>query len=201
MTDATDSDRIRSLLNKERAARDLGLWDEMAECFGPDSRITASWFEGTGDEFVEASKRRRGAGEPTNFHEIGNIAVTINGNRGLAEAPMTIIARGRFGGLDVDIVSHNRIYARVERSKTSSAWHVVAYEPVYMSEILIPVFPNHTAPSTDSLGPLIDRPYRWLAYMLEQSGVTVDPELPGIDRPDLVRDLKAQQAAWLNDAA
>ena len=49
MDDVTE---ITQLVLRERQGRDRGWWAQMADCFHPDSRVTLSWFDGPGSEFV-----------------------------------------------------------------------------------------------------------------------------------------------------
>lgn len=47
---------IQELIQFERFCRDNYLWEGMLQCFSKDSRVNISWFDGTGEEFVESSK-------------------------------------------------------------------------------------------------------------------------------------------------
>ena len=54
---------VAELVQRERAARDQGIWDEMAACYHPESRIETAWFKGTGAEFVARTSRMLGDGK------------------------------------------------------------------------------------------------------------------------------------------
>ncbi len=44
----------------------------------------------------------------------------------------------------------------------------------------------------------IDRPYRYLAAILETAGYAIGDDLPGTDRPELAADYIAAHHTWLH---
>ena len=81
--DAADVSTITQLILKERESRDLGRWDDMRECFFPDSHVRISWFTGNGHDFVEGSKdmaRRQVLAK----HRLGPVRVRLSGDRAVA---------------------------------------------------------------------------------------------------------------------
>jgi hypothetical protein len=44
------------LVLRERFSRDLGLWEQMRDCFHDDSVVRISWINASGPEFVRRSK-------------------------------------------------------------------------------------------------------------------------------------------------
>ena len=55
--DMLEKFRVRELVEYERFCRDNALWDSMLACFAQDSRVEISWYQGSGQGFVEASKK------------------------------------------------------------------------------------------------------------------------------------------------
>src|SRR5579863_2500123 len=53
--DSADITFISQLILRERESRDLGRWDQMRDCFWPDSVVRISWFRGNGPDFVTGS--------------------------------------------------------------------------------------------------------------------------------------------------
>ena len=97
--DAVDTSAITQLILKERESRDLGRWDDMRDCFHPDSEIRISWFRGNGADFVTGSidmARRNVLAK----HRLSPIRVTLSGDRAVCtmsaiiEIPVALRATG-----------------------------------------------------------------------------------------------------------
>ena len=73
--DMLEKFRVRELVEYERFCRDNALWDSMLACFAQDSRVEISWYQGSGQGFVEASKKMK-AKAP---HKLNNTLVWLNG--------------------------------------------------------------------------------------------------------------------------
>lgn len=56
VTEAADISAITQLILRERSGRDLGLWQQMLDCYHPDSRVRLSWIDDTGPKFVRRSR-------------------------------------------------------------------------------------------------------------------------------------------------
>ena len=54
--EAADVSAVSQLVLRERLSRDLGLWDQMRDCFHDDSVVRISWINASGPEFVRRSK-------------------------------------------------------------------------------------------------------------------------------------------------
>ena len=54
--DAADVTAVSQLIVRERLSRDLGLWEQMHDCYHEDSVVRLSWLNGSGPEFVRRSK-------------------------------------------------------------------------------------------------------------------------------------------------
>ena len=54
--DAANVCAVTQLVLRERLSRDLGLWEQMRDCFHDDSVVRFSWINASGPEFVRRSK-------------------------------------------------------------------------------------------------------------------------------------------------
>lgn len=189
---------VAEVVQTERAARDQGQWARMADCYHPDSVVSISWIETSGPAFVEASRQAFAAGV-RHMHQMAPTLVTLAGDRALAETGCAILLAGRIGGVEVQVTTQARLHARVERRR-DGVWRIAALEAVYNADAIQPAIPGQV-PMLDADRLAGYRPtYRFLSYLLAESGKTARPDLPGIDRPDLVDALLAQQRRWLSDS-
>ena len=81
--DSADITSISQLILRERESRDMGRWEQMRECFWPDSVVRISWFRGNGPDFVTSSidMARRGI---LAKHRLGPVLATLAGDRAIA---------------------------------------------------------------------------------------------------------------------
>jgi hypothetical protein len=193
MDDQADMLAISQLICFERHWRDKGQWEKMRSAYHPDSVVRVAWFQGTGFEFVEASKGMHREGQSK--HRLSPPIVRLNGDRGLAETDTIIETRTRYNGIEVDTSANCRLFSRVR--KDEGVWRLASLDVIYEKDRLAPVNPS------DQL--TIDREelqryrpsYRFLCYTLQSIGREIDPTLPGDDRPDLVAALYAEAEDWL----
>src|SRR5580700_36326 len=80
--DAVDTTAVSQLVLRERFGRDLGLWEQMRDCYHDDSIVRISWMKGSGPEFVSHSKEMAQRGVRAN-HRLGPILVTLAGDRAI----------------------------------------------------------------------------------------------------------------------
>jgi len=85
-TDIEQLDRaaVTDLVQRERAARDGWAWEEMAACYHPQSRIEVSWFQGSGAEFTEASRKNAARGR-FSLHHLGASIGAVKDDRATAD--------------------------------------------------------------------------------------------------------------------
>jgi hypothetical protein len=193
VTDAADVSAITQLVLTERECRDLGRWARMRECFHPDSLVRLSWFTGSGPEFVERSidMARRGVRAT---HRLGPVGVRLNGDRAVASLGATIDIPGTLGGVDVLLSSHARFLYPAERR--DGPWRIAGFEAFYLRDELHPQRPGEHVPvAPDEVS--ASRPsYRMLWLLLSAQGYAVDPDLPGIDRPQTVEAMCRVVYGW-----
>ena len=185
---------IYDLIVRERAARDAGDWSEMAASYHPDSNIDISWFKGTGAQFTSATEKMA-AGPVYTFHQMGSAAISIEGDRALADSNCTIHAFTSLDGAEVDLVSYGRLQWRAQRS--GGRWLVAGLRSIYIRDVLTPVNPQQVPRLDAELLAGLRPSYRFIAYLTSEAGNPVRDDLPGVDKPATVAALRADELAWL----
>lgn len=188
-----DRNQIEELMHRERRARDMEDWDELAACYHPDSVVDFSWFIGTGKEFAEASKGM--ATKLQSFHEIGGMTSQFNGNRAITDTLLPIHLIADVHDCEVDVVGYARQRLRVE--KRNGQWLILGARTIYLKDMMIPTDPS-AVPTLDKAKLASFRPsYKYLCYMLTERGLPARNDLAGVDRPDLVNALIKGEEDWL----
>jgi hypothetical protein len=171
--------------------RDLGEWDALRDLFHPDGIIDISWFNGTADEFVEASKRMSRSPFQSK-HMMSTPLTTIRGERAIAETNAIIIGENAELGLGVCV--HCRLYDRFEAR--GGTWKIVVRQAIY--DFANFTFPRGPIAVDHDLLDEYPRPYAALAYVLEKSGFPLASELPTKgSAPE--RDMKRDGLEWLTE--
>ena len=185
---------ICQLISLERHWRDTAQWEKMHTAFHPESVVRITWFRGSGAQFVEASKKRRESGKIFK-HRLTPSIVRVNGDRALAETTASIENRSFVGTVEVDITSYCRFFSRVR--KDDGKWRLLTFDAIYEKDTIAPVNPGDK-PELDLEVLRRFRPtYRYLSYFNWLRGGEADQNLPGEDRPDLVRALYEEAERWL----
>src|SRR4030095_1739660 len=76
--------------------------------------MTATWFQGPADKFIEVSRAGFERGVSI-LHFLGGFTCDINGNRAIAQTKITITQRAMVDGLEVDFVCSGRFYDFLEK--------------------------------------------------------------------------------------
>ena len=129
--DMLEKFRVRELVEYERFCRDNALWDSMLACFAQDSRVEISWYQGSGQGFVEASKKMK-AKAP---HKLNNTLVWLNGTHAASVTMGSIHIRRRMGGTWVDLVSQVRFLYTAR--KEQGVWKIVTMNCIYEQEDMV----------------------------------------------------------------
>ncbi|MFD9628339.1 nuclear transport factor 2 family protein [Peribacillus muralis] len=190
--DLLDKASVKELIEFERFCRDNALWNEMDKCFTSDSKITISWFQGTGHEFVEASKKMPGRAP----HKIYNTEIWLNGDKAVAIMIATIQKRIDINGYPVELNSDAKLVFSVQ--KINGQWYIVSMEGIYEKDSLVPVYPNASITVPVEEISKFRESYACLSYVLSQDGYDIADDLPGIDRPDLVEAFYKKTDEWLS---
>ena len=112
--DAADVSAVTQLVLRERLSRDLGLWEQMRDCFHDDSVVRISFINASGPEFVRRSKEMAERNVKAS-HRLGPIFVTLAGDRAIAQLAAIIDIPFTLKGTEVMVSSHARLLIRVER--------------------------------------------------------------------------------------
>ncbi len=191
--DSADITAITQLILRERESRDLGRWEQMRDCFWPDSLVRLSWFRGTGADFVTGSidMARRNIFAK---HRLAPILVKLSGDRAIATLVAIIDLPVKLQGVEMNLATFSRFLYRVERRE--DRWGIVGFDAIYMRDELTTAIPGQGI----AIDPHEVKPfrasYRMLSYYLTTQGYTVDSNLPGEDKPELVEAFNRESYAW-----
>ncbi len=189
------SDRllIRELIENWVLWRDSGDWERFRGVWHPDGRMMATWFQGTGDEFIEANKAGWARGVSI-LHFLGGTSIDIASERAVAQTKMTISQRDRVEGVLCDVVCTGRFYDFLE--KRGDRWGFVLRQPIYEKDRLDPVDPAALLQLDAGLLNSFPEGYRHLAYLQTRIGYKVKPDMPGL-KGAAVEALYRRGASWL----
>jgi hypothetical protein len=193
MSDLEDRLAIEALVNNWAVWRDAGDWQRFRSVWHDDGRMMATWFQGTADEFITASREGRDKGVSI-LHFLGGIAVDIAGSRAVSQTKMTISQRAKVHDVLCDVVCTGRFYDFIE--KRQGRWGLVLRQPIYEKDRLDPVDPAAKLSLDRDLLTRFPEGYRHLAYLQTQIGYEVKTDMPGLKGPE-VEQLYERGRAWL----
>jgi hypothetical protein len=191
--DAADISAVTQLVLDERECRDRGRWERMHECYFPDSLVRISWFQGSGPEFVERSREMAQRGVPAT-HRLGPVAVRLRMNRAVASLGASIDVPASIDGVDLSLSSHARFLYRCERR--DGRWGLRSFEAYYLGDELRASIPGQMVPITAADVAGFRHSYRMLSFILDHNGYAINPDLPGVDRPESVDALCREVYEW-----
>lgn len=190
---AADVSAVTQLILRERSGRDLGLWEQMRECFHDDSRVRLSWIDASGPEFVRRS-REMAARSVLASHRLGPIQVTLAGDRAIAQLGAIIDIPFTLQGVEAVLSSHARFFFRAERRQ--AVWRIAGFDAVYQRDELQIAVPGESLRIDPAALSGYRKSYRLLAYCLGLNGYAVRDDLAGSDRPDLAAALMREIYGW-----
>jgi len=191
--EAAEVSAVSQLVLRERLSRDLGLWEQMRDCFHDDSVVRISWISASGPEFVRRSKEMAERNVQAS-HRLGPILVTLAGDRAIAQFAAIIDIPFILKETEVMMSSHTRLLLRAERRE--SVWRLSGFDAVYLRDEIAPAIPGQIV-KVDPEAVKAYRPtYRLLSYCLASGGFPVRNDLAGVDRPDLVDALIREIYGW-----
>ena len=188
---------IRDLVENWALWRDAGDWERFRTVWHPEGRMEATWFQGTGDEFIEANKEgwKRGV---SILHFLGGTTVDIVEGRAIAQTKMTISQRDTVEGVLCDVVCTGRFYDFLE--ECAGRWGFVLRQPIYEKDRIDPVEPGAKLNLDAGLLQQFPEGYRHLAYLQSRIGYPVKPTMPGLKGPE-VEALYEKGKRWLTGGA
>jgi hypothetical protein len=176
--------------------RDAGDWDRFRTVWHADGWMTATWFQGPAEKFIEVSRAGFDQGVSI-LHFLGGSSVDVADDRAIAQTKMTINQRAQVDGVLVDVVCTGRFYDFF--AKRGGRWGIVRRQPVYEKDRMDPVDPAATLRLDPELLGRFPEGYRHLAYLQTKNGFTIKLDLPGLKGP-VVQALYAHGRAWLDGA-
>jgi hypothetical protein len=185
---------IRELVERWALYRDARDWERFAALWHAPGRMNATWFQGTAEEFIAASRDGFERGVRI-LHFLGGHDSEVAGDRAVAQTKMTISQRAAVEGVSCDVVCTGRFYDFLERR--AGAWGLVERQPIYEQDRLDPVDPAAQLELDRELLERFPEGYRHLAYLQTRIGYTVTLDMPGLTGPE-VEALYARGAAWLS---
>jgi hypothetical protein len=191
--EAADVSAVSQLVLRERLSRDLGLWEQMRDCFHDDSVVRISWINASGPEFVRRSKEMAERNVKAS-HRLGPILVTLAGDRAIAQLAGTIDIPFTLKGIEVMMSGYARFLLRAERRER--VWRLSGFDVIYQRDEITPLIPGQTVVVDPETVNSFRPSYRLLSYCLASGGFPVRNDLPGVDRPDLVDALTREIYGW-----
>ena len=177
-----DRQAIRELVESWAVWRDAGDWERFRSVWSADGRMMATWFQGTADEFIRVSREGFERGVRI-LHFLGGSSVDVSADRAIAQTKMTITQRAAVHEVECDVVCTGRFYDFLERR--DGRWELVLRQPIYEQDRLTPVDPALRVELDRDALARFPVGYRHLAYLQEQQGFTVKPDMPGLVGPEV----------------
>ena len=187
---------IAETVNNWAVWRDAGDWERFRTVWHEDGWMTATWFQGPAEKFIEVSKAGFDKGVSI-LHFLGGTSVDVNGERAISQTKMTISQRALLDGVPVDVVCTGRFYDFFARRR--GKWAIVRRQPIYEKDRMDPVDPAARLALDAELLGRFPEGYRHLAYLQTKIGFTIKPDLPQLKGP-VVEALYVHGQAWLEGA-
>jgi hypothetical protein len=189
-----DRTEIFDLVRFERLCRDQRDFAGMVGCYVPRAPVRTTWFEGSVEDFAEASRKKMGSGSQAK-HWIMPARLEINDTRALVESPALIFDRLTFDGIEFDTYQYCRFVSRV--IKTDRGWKLGSFEGIYQRDQMQTVDPRNPLPVDWDVIASLRPSYKFIGFTQLKRGYTVNPELLGDDRPDLLAAFYKREREWL----
>lgn len=194
---SVDKQVIRETVENWVLWRDAGDWERFATVWHTDGWMTATWFQGPAQKFIEVSREGFNKGVSI-LHFLGGWTCEVMGTRAISQIKMTISQRAQVDGVLVDVVCTGRFYDFFE--KREGRWGIVRRQPIYEKDRLDPVDPSAVLKLDAELLARFPEGYRHLAYLQSKNGFKVKADLPGLRGP-AVEKLYTEGHAWLAGSA
>jgi hypothetical protein len=191
LLDRTD---IFDLVRFERLCRDQRDFAGMVGCYVPRAPVRTTWFDGTVEDFAEASRAKMTSGSQAK-HWIMPARLEIKDDRALVESPAVIFDRLTFDTIEFDTFQYCRFVSRVRR--TADGWKLASFEGIYQRDQMQTVDPRDPLPVDWDVIKTLRPSYKFIGYTQVKRGYKLNPDLLGDDRPDLLEKFYAREKAWL----
>ncbi|MEW6689150.1 MAG: nuclear transport factor 2 family protein [Pseudomonadota bacterium] len=192
----TDKLAILEVVQNWALWRDAGDWERFRSVWHEDGWMSATWFQGPAEKFIEVSRAGFEKGVSI-LHFLGGTSVDLKGRRAIAQTKMTISQRGAVEGVTVDVVCTGRFYDFFEKRRYK--WAIVRRQPIYEKDRMDPVDPAAKLALDPQLLARFPEGYRHLAYLQTKLGFSIKLDMPQLKGP-VVEALYAHGRAWLDGA-
>src|SRR5215470_18520673 len=139
-----DQSEIFDLVRSERFYRDQRDWKGLIGSYIKIAPVRTPWFDGTIEDFVEASRRKMEERGSTAKHWIFPTMLKIVDKRATVESPAMIFDRITFDNVQFDVHQYCRFFSRVVR--TSEGWRLASFEGLYQWDRFQTVNPANPLP-------------------------------------------------------
>jgi hypothetical protein len=177
--------------------RDAGDWERFRTVWHEDGWMSATWFQGPAEKFIEVSRAGFDKGVSI-LHFLGGCSVDLKVDRAVAQTKMTISQRAAVDGVPVDVLCTGRFYDFFARR--AGQWRIVRRQPIYEKDRMDPIDPAARLSLDPELLARFPEGYRHLAYLQTKIGFTIKLDLPQLKGP-VVEALYAHGRAWLDGAS
>jgi hypothetical protein len=177
--------------------RDAGDWERFRTVWHEDGWMSATWFQGPAEKFIEVSRAGFDKGVSI-LHFLGGCSVDLKGDRAVAQTKMTISQRAAVDGVPVDVLCTGRFYDFFARR--AGQWRIVRRQPIYEKDRMDPIDPAARLSLDPELLARFPEGYRHLAYLQTKIGFTIKLDLPQLKGP-VVEALYTHGRAWLDGAS
>ena len=194
----SEESAIRKIVEDWVIFSDAGDWERFEKCWHDDGWMSATWFQASASEFIEA--RRTGFDKGVSIiHFLGAFTCDIESNRAISQTKMTITQRAPVHDVLVDVLCTGRFFDFFE--KRGGRWGMVRRQPIYEKDRMDPDTPGDTLQLDKTLLAQFPEGYRHLAYLQTQVGYQVKRQgMPGLKGPE-VEQLYQEGRGWLAGAA
>ena len=188
----SDYEEILQLIAKERQARIRQRPEEIKECYFEDAVIVTSWMKGGLKEYMGGGKVPPYDPECPMVSRISLPVIHIDGNRAYAEVPAATIRYCYVNGVKAILEYFMRHMYKIECR--DGKWGIVDFRAIYESDRIMPEVPGQDLGIKPEDVNGFRHAYRFLSYIDKGT----DQEMPGIDRPQVVREMYDSYEQWLH---
>ena len=188
---------IKDLIERWAVYRDALMWDEFRTVWHPDGIMTATWTQGSYEDFIKITNEGVKHGLHI-LHILGGSAIEVNGNRAKAMTKFVILQRAVVEGVLCDVTCYARHFDLWE--KRDGKWGLVYRNTIADKDRIDAVDKNESLELDKSLLEQFPIEYRHLAYLQTKAGYNVDKDCPRMSGGKSLEALLKKGEDWLNKA-
>jgi SnoaL-like domain len=189
-----DKAQIRELIESWVVWRDSGDWDRLRTVWHADGGMSASWRQGTADQFIESNKKGWPNGEVDILHQLGGSTIRVEGGRAISMTKMVISQRATLHGVRCDVSAQARHFDFWEQR--DGRWGLVQRETIFDRDRIDMVVPGEVVSLDPEVLGKFPVNYQHLAYLQSTIGFPVRTDIPRL-RSEESDALYAKGERWL----